>query len=284
MIIPRLLRRARLENRELDHDPNITMLHMIGLEKFETIEQCTVRNMEMIARFRHLSNDLSGVHDKFAASAFDRHMSGWDGDWLASRGHRSRIIPQAYRILDLNPGPLFFVTIVHPKWEIAEGCLRSSNIHAAKQWLRRRLQQMKRRIVAIGGFECSLRIDQPKIAWAGHFHFVVAGAPYDELREALTIEAHYLTTRYSKPVVIQPIGDLASRIGYSTKRVVNQNVAYRGRNGRQQRRQLPLALKHQIESDLWLLSLRAGDRTFLYGCRHHHGTLVETTRRMTSPT
>jgi hypothetical protein len=213
---------------------------------------------------------------QFALPANDDDL-GYDGDWLASRGYRAMLIPQAYDLLGNHPGPHFLVTVAHPKWELSVGQLEDANIVAAKQWLGRRLQRLPSLVVVVGGYEASLRVElNGDTYWAGHFHLVIAGAEEEELKDALGIQPHYRKRPYAKPVKIQPIGNLAERLGYSTKRIVKRAIAYVGTNGRQQRRELPLTTKHQIEFDLWLLGLPAGSRTVLFGCRLHHSQLCET--------
>jgi hypothetical protein len=148
-----------------------------------------------------------------------------------------------------------------------------------KQWLGRRLQRLHSPFLVVGSFEASLRVElNGDIYWAGHLHLVIAGAGEDELKAALMIERRYRRRKYAKPVKVLPIGNLAERLGYSTKRIVKRSVAYVGKNGRQQRRELPLTPKHQIEFDSWLLGLPVGSRTILFGCRLHRRRLCETKR------
>jgi hypothetical protein len=202
---------------------------------------------------------------------------GYDGDWLASRNYRAMLIPQALKLLINHSGPLFFVTIAHPKWEIPVGQLEGANIDAAKQWLGRRLQRLPSPVLVVGGFEVSLRVElNGEMSWAGHLHLVIAGAGEDEVKTTLEIERHYQKRRYAKPLKVLLIGTLVERLGYCTKRIVKRAIAYIGKNGRQQRRDLPLTTRHQIEFDSWLLSLPAGSRTILFGCRLHHGQLRKT--------
>lgn len=256
-------------------------MNAIGLPAFETPAQCVRRNHQM---FRRLQNHEATPPEFINRIQLDPLPAddddlGYDGNWFASRGYRALLIPQAYDLLRDHPGPHFFATIAHPKWELPVGQLKSANIDAATQWLGRRLQRLPSPVLVVGGFEASLRVElNGDMYWAGHLHLVIAGAGEEELKTALKIEQRYWKRKHAKPVKVVPIGNLTERLGYSTKRIVKRAVAYIGTNGRQQRRELPLTAKHQIEFDSWLLGLPAGSRTVLFGCRLHHGQLCETKR------
>jgi hypothetical protein len=253
----------------------------IGLPDFETLAQCVKRNQQMFRRLLHHEATppdlLSRVQPDPSSTNDD--TGGHDGDWFASRRHRAMLVPQAFNILKDHAGPLSFVTVAHPNWELPVGQLKDANIDAVTQWIHRRLQRLPSPILVVGGYEASIRIElNGDTYWAGHVHLVVAGAEDEELKTALKIERRYLTRKYAKPVKVAPIGTLVERLGYSTKRIGKRSIAYIGTNGRQQRRELPLATAHQIEFDRWLLSLPAGARTILFGCRLHHGKLRQTKR------
>jgi hypothetical protein len=256
----------------------------VGLPDFETAAHCIERNQQMLRRLQNHEATPVGLIRRIELDplpANDSNAVGYDGDWFASRRYRAMLIPQAFELLRDHPGPLFFVTIAHPKWEIPVGQLENANIDAAKQWLGRRFQRLPSPVLVVGGYEASLRVElNGETYWAGHLHLVIAGAGEEELKAALKIEQRYRKRKYAKPVKVEPIGDLAERLGYSTKRIVKRGIAYVGKNGRQQRRELPLTAKHQVEFDLWLLGLPAGSRTILFGCRLHHGQLRETKREV----
>jgi hypothetical protein len=163
----------------------------LGLEDFESLDDCLRRNKQMLARLQRAGMP-SDLWQKFYGSAIERQERCFDGDWLASRGHRTVLIPQAYRLFRGHDGPLHFVTIVHPKWELPVGGLNDANVAAARQWLHRRLQRLPFPVIVVGGYEASLRVELNGVTyWAGHLHLVIAGADVDELKTILKIEKRY---------------------------------------------------------------------------------------------
>ena len=268
----RLLHRNLVANRERQVSETRQM-SSIGLPNFETVAQCVARNERMLRRFQNhgsptVNDLLQGIQQ--SGGGDDHFDLDVDGDWLASRRYRSTLIPQAIDLLKNHAGPLYFVTITHPRWELPKGQLKKANVDAAKQWLRRRLKRLAFPVIVVGGYEASVSVELNGDAfWACHLHFVIAGADETELKTSLKIEKRYRKRRRSKPVLIEPIGTLAQRLGYSIKRIGQRRVAYIGENGRQQRNKLPLILSEQIEFDAWLLKMPAGSRTILFGCRLH---------------
>ncbi|MCX7307217.1 MAG: hypothetical protein NTZ72_04395 [Afipia sp.] len=253
----------------------------LGLPAFETVAECLKRNTQMIRRLeRHgagastLQNIKDSVSTLSTASADQTSNLGFDGDWIASRRYRLGLISQAHELLSRHQGPLAFVTVAHPKWKKSAGRLADSNIQAATQWMYRALSLVEDRTIAIGGYEASINVElDGSVSWSGHFHLVIAGADKKQLKAALNIPTRYQRQKYSRPVTIEQIGNLAKRLGYSTKRIGKRGVAYIGKNGRQQRRKLPLSTVEQIEFDSWLSGIPVGGRTFLFGCRLHHNKL-----------
>jgi hypothetical protein len=131
--------------------------------------------------------------------------------------------------------------------------------------------------MVIGGFEASIRVERNgDTFWAGHLHLVIAGADEGSLKTVLKVEKRHRKRKQSKPVTVVSISNLAKRLAYSTKRISKRGIAYIGRNGRQQRRQLPLTVSQQIEFDSWLLGMPAGARTILFRCRLHRAKLCRT--------
>ena len=136
-----------------------------------------------------------------------------------------------------------------------------------------------RGLIVVGGYEASIRVELTgETYWAGHVHIVTAGANKEELKLALKIQSHYLTRPNAKPVTVAPLGCLGKRLGLFNEAGVSTLGCYVGNNGRQQRRQLPLNTREQIEFDQWLLGLSSGSRTILLGCRLHNGNLRETSQ------
>lgn len=245
----------------------------LGLPHFETYGECLIRNQRMSRRLEKQGTQNS----VFSNYCYEGSDLGVEGDWLASRRFRLNLLPQAYELLRRHSPALYFVTIAHPSWETPIGALHDANIEAAQQWLRRRIGKIERRVLVVGGYEASVSVAlNGKAVWAGHFHIVTAGAEKSALKTALKIQKKFRRRKNSKPVTIEHIGNLAKRLGYSTKRVTKRGLAYVGKNGRQQRRKLPLLTLEQIEFDQWLLRLPIGSRTILIGCRLHHGKLRRT--------
>jgi hypothetical protein len=266
------------------NDPVALKMNALGLPDFETLDECLERNNRL---FRRLYPERCAGKTKTRGADARRKQHqlyeppfGTEGDWLASREYRANLIPQAHDLLKRQPGPTYFVTVVHPKWEAKLGHLHHVNISAAKQWLRRRIECLSKRVILVGGYEASLRVEiSGETYWAGHIHFVIAGANKDELKSILKVQPHYLKHQYAKPVSVVPVDCLGRRLGYATKRVTGQSIAYLGDNGRQQRRSLPLRGQEQIESDRWLIGLPMGTRAVLMGCRLHAKEL----RKMSEP-
>ena len=276
------IHQGRLVNRRRE-DALRREMATIGLPGFETTAQCVKRSQQIQRRLQNYEATppelLSRIQLEPLPLAEDSSDLGYDGDWLASRRYRAMLIPQAFSLLKDHAGPLFFVTVAHPNWELSVGQLADANIDAVSQWIHRRLRRLPCPVLVVGGYEASIRTElNGDTYWAGHVHLVVAGADEEKLKTVLKVEQHYLKRRYAKPVTVAPIGTLVERLGYSTKRIGKRSIAYIGTNGRQQRRELPLATAHQIEFDLWLLGLPAGSRTILFGCRLHRNQLRETKR------
>ncbi len=246
----------------------------LGLPNFETYSECVTRNDRMFRRLRR-----RGILESLLSDCYDCCDLGVEGDWLASRRFRLNLLPQACELLREHSANLLFVTIAHPLWETPIGALSDTNINAAQQWLRRRIGNIRRSIMVIGGYEPSVSVSLTgETVWAGHLHLVISGAEKNEIKAVLRIAKKYPRPKNTKLVTIEPIGNLAKRLGYSTKRLTKRGIAYLGENGRQQRRKLPLTTQEQIEFDCWLLDLPVGSRTALIGCRLHNQKLRKTNR------
>jgi hypothetical protein len=170
-------------------------------------------------------------------------------------------------LLQRHPGPHYQVCIVHPLWEADEGELSTIGMVAAKQWLYRRLWQLKRHVWAIGIFEASLNIELNKNRyWAGELQLICCGLERDELKKALKIENRYREMRPRQRMLqISDVGNLERQFMYAQKRFVERRVAYICKNGRQHRRHLPLSDANQVEFDSWLNDLPSGGRNVCFG-------------------
>lgn len=261
--------------RDQEHE----LMEALGLPDFETEATCHKRQQRMVRAFQRAgapgrltrglmgcTADICGLRDRCC-----------DGCHHATRCLRVALVPAADLLLRSLPGPLLFATVVHPAWEAAyEAGPESISISRVKQWLKRRLGALNRPgLTAIGSFEVSLNIahDGTK-TWAGHVHFLVAGATREELAAALAVDHRFPLARYAKPVVICEVGNTARQQAYSLKRFAEQRAAYRAKNGRQARRGLPLDAADQRRFDRWLCELSVGERVFLFGCKRLNGHLV----------
>lgn len=241
-------------------------MNALGFSDFETQAYCEKQNALML---RRLSRYAPAQH-QFFRDLLDINdpKDQRDGDWLACRNARARLIIEASELFK-DRDDLHFVTFGHPSWRRPCGKLDQINIDAVKQLVYRRLRQLGPDVLAIGGFEARLSIEIDKTRyWEGHIHLVTAGASKADI-DAVLGDARGRRHRHEKPLMTLDIGHLPTRLGYSTKRVVKQYIAYRHQCGSQRRRKLPLSLRDQVEYDLWLLSLKAGERQILHGVRMH---------------
>ena len=254
------------------------LMDALGLDDFETEEACQARQQRMARAFaragarRSLTSGLTGCTADICGLRRCR-----DGCHHATRRQRLALIPAADQLMRSLPGPLLFVTVVHPAWEATyEAGPDSISIPRGKQWLKRRLRSLNRSgLTAVGGFEVSLNVSRDGVkTWAGHVHFLVAGATREELTAALAVGRRYPLAPYAKPVVIDDVGNTARQQAYSLKRFAEQRAAYRALNGRQARRRLPLDAADQRRFDRWLCELSVGERVFLFGCKRLNGHLV----------
>jgi hypothetical protein len=248
----------------------------LGLDDFETVEQCSERQVKMAKRLNDAQKPKLGGRDWQACRPDCCACTQCrDGCWFASRRHRFELITEAHRLLSSHSGPLAFVSIAHPKWELPVGKLNQANINAVRQWLYRRFKKLGKNVITVGGFEVSLNVDLDGTrTWAGHVHLVVAGVEKSSLKKALQIEKRYRFRPFSRPVDVRDVKNLGRQLGYSLKRVARRRVAYVDGQGRQNRNQANLTLSEQREFDAWLLGLLAGERTILIGCRLHGDRLL----------
>jgi hypothetical protein len=251
--------------QRIEHAAENRRMSEIGLPCFESIGDCRDRNVQML-------RSLSSAGVVLPRDALRSGGVALEADWVASRNHRLRLIPQALDLLRNHTGPLHFVTIARPCWQFPVGKLHDANIKPVRQWLARRFRRLTPFVVAVGGFDVSLNVElDGGRVWSGHLHLVVAGAKKADLARTLRLSDQ--KEKHAKALRIDEIGHLAVRLGYSLKRIAKRRVAYIGTNGRQQRRELPLLPSEQVEFDSWLLTLQVGARTLLFGCRLHHGIL-----------
>lgn len=235
----------------------------LGLPDFETENYCTKQNAAMLKRLSVYAPEDYRYFTQLLDSNDPTDQR--DGDWTASRTARWKLITQATAIFK-GRNDLLFVTYGHPSWRIPCGNLSSFNMLAVRQCVYRRLNQLGPYVLAAGAFE--FRLSATYRVWDGHVHLTVAGASPSELRRVFKI-GRGVRHPHEKPLHIDHIGDLPSRLGYSTKRIVKQSVSYKDKCGLPRQRKLPLKPRDQVEYDLWLLNLKAGSRQIFHGLRMH---------------
>jgi hypothetical protein len=247
----------------------------LGIEKFETVEQCSRRQVKMIKQLKEY-----GVRGEVLRSL---RLCGTEGCGnyqcceachFATRQYRINMIPRAARIVGQFSNKIYQATVVHPKWQYPVGSLVNMNIAAAHQWMRRKLAPLENSVLAIGSFEVSLNVEQDGSKhWAGEMTLIVAGSPKQELRNALTPKKPKTQTKAKArrrcPVMVRKVKHLGYQLGYSLKRFGERRIAYVDGQGRQNRRHLPLKKDEQLEFDSWLTTLPIGERTFCFNCRRN---------------
>jgi hypothetical protein len=253
-----------------------TVMAQLSIPDFETAAECARRQAAMVGRLEKRGLDVRLFRSCERRGCFRRRCV--DACHFAARRRRLKEIPSAYRLLQACDGHLVDISIVHPTWELAIGDLDSFNIPAARQWLYRSLKELPG-LVAVGSFEASVNTElNGKQHWAIGCHAISAGASKPELRMALTLPAG-LHRPNARPLVLSDVDNLGRQLGYALKYFVEERRAYlNARNGRTQRRHLPLSTKLWAEHDAWLASLPSGARTIAIGCQRRGGKFYPTSR------
>lgn len=244
----------------------------------ESVKECGQRQHEMIERLERTEcapRLLDGLSD------CDGNDCGRDkcteGCWLGTRRRRVANIVSGHELLSAHSGPVYAVCIVHPLWRAKVGNVADTSINAARQWIHRRLQKLNLvGLVAIGTFEESLNVELDGSShWSGEVQLIVAGASKKELREAFKVEPRYRVKKHQKPMKVSEFHDLGYQLGYASKRLIEQRIAYiSAKSGRVQRRHLPPKAAHWAEYDAWLLSLPLGARSIAFGCGRRGSTFI----------
>jgi hypothetical protein len=243
-------------------------------EGFESLSDCRERQRQMVERLiRHgisdAIRDLANCRSKVCAIG-----SCTEACHFATRSRRIDNIATGVRLLESHGGPYFDLCIVHPLWEAPIGDLSDIKIRAALQWTYRRLKRLEGNALALGIFEVSLNRElDGESYWAGEVRMTIAGISKPDIRKALQIETKYHDIRPRQRIVqIGEIEDLEYQFSYSTKRFIEQRVAYIDpATLRQNRRHLPPPSALWAEHDAWLHSLRIGARTLAFGCGRRGG-------------
>lgn len=256
-------------------------LAALGLDNFETAADIASRQHAMVralARTDAPPGLIRGLGRCTSEGCGLRRCR--DGCHEAQARLRAALIPQADLLVRAQPGPLRAVTLVHPLWEVPNAAGPGAiSIPAVKQHIKRSFMKLAartgKRVMAVGAFEVSLNreLDGTK-TWAGQVHLIVAGATRDELHASLGVDERYPLPPYAKPLVVEEVGNTARQQAYALKRLAEQRIAYRGKNGRQERKHLPLDGRDQRRFDRWLCRLSLGERMILVGCKRLNGRLV----------
>lgn len=233
------------------------------LPGFETVEQCQTRQGRMLK--------LMTGHGVVVSRSMRRCTSRQcaketcpDACHFATRKARLVDIKAGVSLFESLEPPLRFISLVRDAWVQDVGQLAQFDLDEAKAWVKRRIAETNA-VAGIFAIEATLNADTTgEVYWAVGVHGLVAGATRDEVFTAIREKS---TRRFYRPLVVQPVNNIARQLGYLLKRFPQERRQYRGRNGRLARKLVPLRPDHQVEFDTWLMSLEVGERMFLLRCR-----------------
>lgn len=234
-----------------------------GIADFETLSEVVERQGRMIQMFRQFGCERHVL--SFA------HCDAWCSDSCVSdachygtRRLRLMTIKSSTEILRAQQGQKHFVSLLHPAWSRNVGNLAT----LSPEPIRKAVQQQLRRAgvtVAVGGFElCLNRQLDGSLYWSGGVHVVCAGVDKKQLRKAFSVKPW---RECARPVDIRSARNLGRLLGYALKRLPQERREYVARNGRKNRRKLPLDPQHLFEHDSWLAEIPPGGRMILVGLR-----------------
>jgi hypothetical protein len=238
-----------MRNREYGARQGISQgkLSDLGLTEFETSRACIERNIAML---RRLANQNSKVPECLARCRYGAcaNSSCLEGCHIASRTRRFEAIASAVPIFDAHPGPMWQVTVVHPRWKRAVGKLNTLNVAAIRQWNYRRLAKLGRGVIALGICEASLNRElDTSYHWQGEVQQIVAGVELDELKTVFA-DVRVGARPHASPVMINKVMNLPVQLAYAQKHWVEERAAYISKtNGRCNRRHKPPKAAHWAE-------------------------------------
>jgi hypothetical protein len=132
--------------RNLRHEQ--VRMAKLGIPDFETPKDCAKRQEKMIRRMAG-TLDEKLLRDLARCTASECYRDPCCGAChFAMRRHRLALIPQACELFD-DAEEVHQVNIVHPSWVRPRKHLDEARPEAAKQWVRRRLEKLDRRILAV---------------------------------------------------------------------------------------------------------------------------------------
>lgn len=188
-----------------------------------------------------------------------------------------KLVAQAHDLLEETGLPLWFATVIDPRYATPIGALKSLSLDGMQQGLRRRLRRVEETwgpTYAFGACEVSLEVERDGASyWGPHTHFAIATrCPRAALKAALR-PAGALPPG-ARPVVLKRVTNLGNALGYSGKREPAERIAIVGSRGTQDRDKRPVNRQAGLEHDTWLLGLRPTERLILRGFRRVHDQLV----------
>jgi len=193
----------------------------LGIPDFETPHDCAKRQEKMVTRLaaRAKGRVLQRLAQCMASECDSEPCSG--ACHFAMRRHRLALIPAAHDLFQKR-GRKHQVNIVHPSWRKRYKHLNRASPETAKQWVRRRLEKLDGKILAVGSFEVTLNVELDGTRhWAGEIVMIVAGATKRELKRVLELRPadKKRLQPQAKPMQILRVRDLGRQLGYANKRI-----------------------------------------------------------------
>lgn len=234
-----------------------------GIEDFEGLDDVKNRQRRMLLNFhKNGLNNAKKFSDCNALCCSERCRS--DACHYSSRRLRLMGISSAAKVLTDDEEQKYLVSVIIRASTANRGGLHTLSASA----IRKQMQQRLRRAgvtLAVGSFEVCLNSQLDGSAyWSGGVHFVCAGVGKRHLHNALRVAPW---PECARPVDIRPIENVTRCLGYVLKRLPQERRQYVDKNGRKNRRKMPLHPQHQLEHDVWLAGHPPGGLTILVGLR-----------------
>lgn len=247
----------------------------LGIERFETEEQCGTRQLSMIKRLerRGLLNSVQRDHLMFVME------HGLPLDWhdLSAACHFARRavkleVLMAHREALLGwSQPLVHATCMFSKWQVSVEDLPTVKPRSIAKSVARVLPYG---VIGTGAVELT-HIERPDgLIVAPHVHLVCAAPDPSKIGPALQWLKRQELNRRPERVDLIRKGEEGVVINYAHKRLASKRVPYVDDDGYSRARQLPLAAKWEAELDAWLMSLKASDLAFTVGMKRNGSFLV----------
>ncbi|TXN29131.1 hypothetical protein [Methylobacterium sp. WL19] len=197
--------------------------------------------------------------------------------WFGERAAYLSLVAQAHDLLEQTGLPLWFVTVIDPRYRVSAGELRAMALDGMKQGLSRRFKHIEAAygpLHAFGGIEASFEIGRNgEPYWGPHTHLVVAArCPEAELKAALRPAGDL--PRGFRPIMMTPVYNLGNALSYCGKRTPAQRVSTTGSRTTRDCLKQPVQSRANLEYNIWLLGLRPTERLVMRGFRRVHGRLT----------